>query len=138
MEIVHISGMALITTDGRKTRDLLTKVIGLDLKPPSPEDEYVFSDTIPGSRHFGVWPLSQAAQACFGTAEWPKDRRVPQLTLELEVKSPAAVTDAEQELRAKGHELIHATRTEPWGQTVCRLLTAEGVILGISFAPWQH
>ena len=42
------------------------------------------------------------------------------------------------ELRAQGHQLLHATRTAPWDQTVCRLLTAEGAISGISFAPWLH
>jgi hypothetical protein len=138
MEIVHISGMALITTEGRKTRELFTKAFGLPLKGHSPTDEYVFSDDIPGSKHFGLWPLADAAQACFGKPEWPKGLRVPQATVELEVKSEAAVAAAEKELRALGHELLHATRTEPWGQTVCRLLTAEGVIVGVSYAPWQH
>ncbi len=138
MEIVHMSGFALITTEGRKTRELFIKGLGLDLKPPSPEDEYVFSDAIEGSKHFGIWPLSEAAQACFGKPEWPKGRPVPQVSVELEVKSEAAVADAEQELRGKGYELLHATRKEPWGQTICRLLTAEGVIVGVSYAPWQH
>ena len=33
--------------------------------------------------------------------------------------------------------LLHDTRTEPWGQTVARLQTPEGTIVGISFAPWM-
>ncbi len=32
----------------------------------------------PGSKHFDLWPLSKAAEACFGTAQWPADRVVPQ------------------------------------------------------------
>lgn len=138
MNIQHIASVSLISNDGTKTRELFTKTFGLPLAPQSPEDEYVFSDAIEGSKHFGVWPLSQAAQACFGSPEWPKNKPVPQVSIELEVKDEPSVKAAEEELRAKGHELLHATRTEPWGQTVCRLLTAEGVIVGISYAPWQH
>jgi hypothetical protein len=73
-----------------------------------------------------------------GKPEWPKGKPVPQLSIELEVKDEAAVAAAEQELRAQGHDVLHATRKEPWGQTVCRLLSAEGVIVGVSYAPWQH
>ena len=138
MNILHLSSVALISNDGTKTRDLFSTTCGLSLKPPSPEDEYVFSDQLKGSKHFGVWPLAQAAQACFGLPRWPAERRVPQVSLELEVSDEASVHAAEAEMRELGHELLHPTRTEPWGQTVCRLLTAEGVIVGISYAPWQH
>ncbi len=30
------------------------------------------------------------------------------------------------------------TREEPWGQTVARLLSSEGSIIGISYAPSLH
>jgi hypothetical protein len=29
------------------------------------------NEQIEGSKHFAIWPLSQAAQACFGTPDWP-------------------------------------------------------------------
>ena len=138
MDILHLSSVALISADGQKTRELFTRTFGLPLHGQEPGDEYVFTDKLAGSKHFGIWPLAQAAQACFGTPEWPKGRPVPQVSLELEVKSEAAVAEAERELRAQGHELLHPTRTEPWGQTVCRLLSAEGAIIGVSYAPWQH
>jgi hypothetical protein len=138
MDILFIAGVTLISSDSTKTRDLLTKDFGLPLKAPTAEDEYVFSEKIGGAKHFGVWPLSQAAQACFGKPEWPASLPKPQVSIELEVKDEAAVAAAEKELRAKGHELLHATRKEPWGQTVCRLLNAEGAIIGVSFAPWLH
>jgi len=35
----------------------------------------------------------------------------------------------------KGYELLHGVKTEPWGQTIARLQTPEGVIVGISYAP---
>jgi hypothetical protein len=37
-----------------------------------------------------------------------------------------------------GFELLHPARTEPWGQTVARLLTEDGLIVGISYAPLFH
>jgi hypothetical protein len=33
---------------------------------------------------------------------------------------------------------LHPARTEPWGQTVARLLTEDGLIVGISYAPPLH
>ncbi|HLK36642.1 MAG TPA: VOC family protein [Polyangiaceae bacterium] len=138
MNILFVAGVAVITSDGRKTRDLLSKSFGLPLAGQTATDEYVFSERIEGSKHFGVWPLAQVALACFGTSTWPRERPTPQATIEFEVSDEEAVGAAEQELRAQGHELLHGARKEPWGQTVCRLLTSEGVILGISYAPWLH
>ncbi len=42
------------------------------------------------------------------------------------------------ELQRAGFELLHPARTEPWGQTVTRLLTEDGLIVGISYAPTFH
>jgi len=138
MKILFISSVGLISSVGTRTKDLLVKDFGLPLEPSKPDPDYVYSEKIEGSKHFGVWPLSQAAEACFGGSDWPAEHPTPQLSLELEVESAAAVAAAEAELRALGHRLLHGTRTEPWGQTVCRLLTAEGAILGVSYAPWLH
>lgn len=138
MNILFISSVSLISNAGAKTKDLLIKTFGLPLEPAQADADYVYSEKIAGSKHFGVWPLSQAAEACFGKAEWPAAHPTPQVSIELEVENAAAVAEAEAELRALGHRLLHGTRTEPWGQTVCRLLTAEGAILGVSFAPWLH
>jgi hypothetical protein len=38
----------------------------------------------------------------------------------------------------RGFALLHEAREEPWGQTVARLLSNEGAIVGISYAPSQH
>ena len=63
---------------------------------------------------------------------------VPQASVEFEVANAAAVADAAAELRDAGFELVHDAREEPWGQTVARLLSIEGSIIGISYAPWFH
>lgn len=138
MKILFIASVSLISHGGAKTRQLLTETFGLPLKPSEADAEYVFSEQLEGCKHFGVWPLEQAAEACFGSKQWPKKLPLPQLSLELEVENADAVAAAEKELCASGHELLHGTRTEPWGQIVCRLLSPEGAILGISYAPWLH
>jgi hypothetical protein len=101
-------------------------------------DEYYFSESIEGSRHFGIWPLSQAAHACFGTTVWPADRPIPHACFEFEVADEDSVVSAAQELQERGFSLLHGARTEPWGQTVARMQTADGAIIGISYAPWMH
>ena len=102
------------------------------------DGDYFASQEIDGCQHFGVWPLSEAAQACFGTRQWPADRTVPQVSIEFEVASRDAVQAAADELEANGFSILHPARTEPWGQTVARLLSIEGSIVGISYAPTLH
>ena len=63
---------------------------------------------------------------------------VPQVSIEFEVADADAVAAGAEELEERGFELLHGARTEPWGQTVARLLSAEGSIVGLSYAPWQH
>jgi hypothetical protein len=61
-----------------------------------------------------------------------------QASIEFEVEGPEAVAAAGSELLSAGYELLHPARTEPWGQTVTRLLTTDGLIVGISYAPSLH
>jgi len=137
MEILFIASVAIVTPDAPESRKLFMDTLGLPLKPHA-GDDYYFSESIGGSKHFGVWPLKQAAEACFGTPDWPTDRPIPHACFEFEVADIASVTSAAEELKAKGYTLLHGARTEPWGQTVARMQTPEGVIVGISYAPWMH
>jgi catechol 2,3-dioxygenase-like lactoylglutathione lyase family enzyme len=137
MKVLFIASIATIAREPAESRKLFVDALGLPLEA-APGDEYFHSENIGGSKHFGVWPLRDAAQACFGTSEWPSDRPIPQASVEFEVQDAAAVAEAAQELEARGYHLLHPARTEPWGQTVARLLTAEGAIIGISFAPALH
>jgi hypothetical protein len=41
-------------------------------------------------------------------------------------------------LKDRGFTLLHDARTEPWGQTVARLQSSEGLIIGLSYAPSMH
>lgn len=134
MKILFVASTAVITPDPAESRKLYLDALGL---PLGVDDGYAHGE-IEGSKHFGVWPLAQAAQSCFGSDEWPADRPVPQASVEFEVEDPEAVAAAERELVAAGFDLLHPTKTEPWGQTVCRIQTAENAIVGISYAPRMH
>jgi hypothetical protein len=59
-------------------------------------------------------------------------------SVEFEVEDADAGAAAGGELQRAGFELLHPARTEPWGQTVTRLLTEDGLIVGISYAPAFH
>jgi catechol 2,3-dioxygenase-like lactoylglutathione lyase family enzyme len=138
MNVEFISSVAVVAPDPGKSRELYVSALGLPLKPATDGSDYWHSEQVEGSKHFGVWPLAEAAQACFGTPHWPDDRTVPQASIEFEVADAAAVAAAGDELEREGFTLLHTAREEPWGQTVARLLSDEGLIVGVSYAPWLH
>jgi catechol 2,3-dioxygenase-like lactoylglutathione lyase family enzyme len=137
MDVQFITSVAVITPDASVSRRLYVDALGLPLAA-SEGDDYLHSEDIDGSKSFGVWPLTQAAQACFGFPDWPVDRPVPQASIEFEVADADSVQVAADELKEKGFTLLHEARTQPWGQTVARLQSSEGVIIGLSYAPSMH
>jgi catechol 2,3-dioxygenase-like lactoylglutathione lyase family enzyme len=137
MNVSFVSSVAVIAPDPPASRRLFADALGLPLQSEG-DSEYAHSEAVDGVRHFGVWPLSEAATACFGTPEWPAGRPVPQLSIEFDVEEVAAVQAAADELRAQGFDVLHDAREEPWGQTVARLQSADGAVVGVSFAPWMH
>jgi catechol 2,3-dioxygenase-like lactoylglutathione lyase family enzyme len=137
VHVLFIASVAVVAADPAKSRELYVDALGLPLEAAG-DGEYFYSERIDGSKHFGVWPLAQAAEACFGVEVWPADRPVPQVSIEFEVADATEVAAAAEELKASGLELLHDAREEPWGQTVARLLSPEGSIVGISYAPSLH
>ena len=131
MKVLFVAGVAPIVPDLAAARSLYVDGLGLPLS----DDDYPATFALDGVKHFGLWPLAEAAEACFGTREWPSDVPVPQASIEFEVEDVAA---AAAELEARGHRLLHGPRLEPWGQTVARLLGPEGLLVGLSYAPWFH
>src|SRR3954470_5518865 len=85
MKIEFLSSVAVIALDPPATRKLYVDALGLPLESRG-DDEYHHSEQIGGCKHFAVWPLSQAAEACFGTAQWPAERPVPQVSIERGVR----------------------------------------------------
>lgn len=136
MEILFVAGFAAIVPDPPAAASFYRDTLGLPLEPVM--GDYLAVDGFGGTRHLGVWPLGDAARSCFGTDRWPDDVPVPQATIDYEVADEAAVAAAAAELVAAGHQLIHDTKTEPWGQTIVRLLGPEGILVGVCFTPWLH
>jgi catechol 2,3-dioxygenase-like lactoylglutathione lyase family enzyme len=137
MNIEFLSTIAVIAADPPASRRLYVDTLGLPLQS-GVDGEYFHSDELAGVKHFGVWPLHQAAEACFGTSDWPADRPVPQISVEFDVADVEAVRAAADELAAAGHQILHPVREEPWGQTVVRLQSLEGSIVGVSHTPALH
>jgi len=131
MNVVFVAGFGPILPDQANGTALYVDTLGLTLEgdPAS----YLHTERLPGVKHFALWPLTQAAQACFGTDSWPAALPTPQASLEFIVDDVEAATE---ELRGRGYSLLVEARQEPWGQTVTRLLGPEGLLVGISFSPW--
>ena len=134
MQIRFVAGVAAIVPDPAASLAFYRDALGL----PRPDGDYPATDAVPGIKHFGLWSLAGAAQSCFGTATWPSDVPVPQAALEFDLDDAAAVAAAAAELEAKGHRLLTGPKTEPWGQTVARLLSPEGLLIGVTYTPWHH
>ena len=111
---------------------------GLGIAFEEPESGYFTNDSLEGVKAFAMWPLTQAAESTFGSPDWPSDLPVPQAWLEFDVESADAVAPAVDELRAAGHRLLTEAHEEPWGQTTARLLSPEGLLVGVTYTPWMH
>lgn len=133
MDVLFLTGFAPIVRDVAASHAFYKDALGLAFEDGP--DNYVFTDKLDGIKHLGLWPLELAAESCFGTKTWPDDVPVPQATVEFEVRDVAA---AAAELEAKGCRLVHETRTEPWGQVIARLLSPEGLLVGVCYTPWYH
>jgi catechol 2,3-dioxygenase-like lactoylglutathione lyase family enzyme len=133
MEIEFLSTIAVIAPDPPASRKLYVDALGLPLASDV-GGEYVHSERVDGCKHFGVWPLSQAAEACFGTTQWPSERPVPQVSIEFDVVDAAAVGAAAQELQQAGHELLHPAREEP-GRPWLGCSRRRGRLLGLLIRP---
>ncbi len=130
MEVQFLTSIAPIVRDSEVSRPFYADALGLSFE--GQEGDYMFTHELEGVKHFGLWPLSEAAKACFDSTEWPAEVPVPQASLEFEVPD---VADAAAELTAKGYRLIHGTRTEPWGQITARLLSPEGLLVAVCVTP---
>ena len=129
MNVLFIAGFGPIVNDSAAAQAFYVRDLGLELEG---DDEYQSTGALVGSKHFALWPLPQAAESCFGQAEWPAGIPVPQGWIEFDVEDIAAAT---AELEAKGYRLLLANKLEPWGQRVTRLLSPEGLLVGVTHTP---
>jgi len=131
MKVLFVAGFGPIVRDMDAALRFYRDAIGLPLE----EKGDVSTEKVDGVKHFGLWPLAEAAESCFGSHEWPSNINAPQAWIEFDVDDVAA---AAEELRAKGYRLLVGPKAEPWGQTVARLLSPEGIIVGLTLTPWMR
>ncbi|MGB3413686.1 MAG: VOC family protein [Microbacteriaceae bacterium] len=133
MKIKFVAGFSPISKNVADSAVFYADALGIHFEGDS--DDYRYTQQLEGVKHFSVWPLRDAAMACFGVEHWPKEFAEPNSSIEFEVED---VAEAEQELIREGYQMIHSTRVEPWGQTTARLLSPEGVLIGIVSTPWLN
>jgi catechol 2,3-dioxygenase-like lactoylglutathione lyase family enzyme len=133
MKILFVAGYGPITTDQQESAAFYRDSLGIAFKEE--DDGYLHTEELKGVNAFALWPLSQAAQSCFGTNEWPAHLPTPTSWLEFDVEDVAQATE---ELKAKGYMPLLEAKQEPWGQTVTRLLSPEGILVGLTYTPWMR
>jgi catechol 2,3-dioxygenase-like lactoylglutathione lyase family enzyme len=130
IEVLFIAGFGPIVREPAESRKLYSDVLGIRFKEEN--GGYLHTETLKGAKTFALWPLSQAAESCFGNDSWPGDIPTPQAWLEFDVKS---VEKATADLESRGYRVLIRNKKEPWGQTVSRFISPEGLLLGITFTP---
>jgi hypothetical protein len=130
VKVLFITGFGPIVRDATASRKLYNQLLGIDFMEES--GGYLHTEAMKGANSFALWPLSQAAQSCFGKDTWPDEIPLPQAWLEFDVES---VERATTELESRGFRMLVKNKKEPWGQTVSRFLAPEGLLVGITFTP---
>lgn len=132
MDILFVAGFGPIASDIHTGRHFYMDALGIGLEA---DGDYLHTSGLEGVKHFAVWPLSLAARSCFDADAWPEGTPAPHAWIEFDVRDLAEAT---RELRASGHHLLVAEREEPWGQRVTRLLSPEGLLVGLTVTPAQR
>jgi catechol 2,3-dioxygenase-like lactoylglutathione lyase family enzyme len=130
LKVVFIAGFGPIVQDAARSRKFYVQDLGLHFKEES--GGYLHTESLEGAKTFALWPLAQAAESCFGTDVWPGEIPEPQAWLEFEVDDVAKATAT---LERRGYRILLRNKKEPWGQTVSRFLSPEGLLLAVSFTP---
>jgi hypothetical protein len=133
VKVLFVAGFGPIVRDPQASQALYVQALALPLASRPEDPGYFHGETLDGVRHFALWPLASAAQSCFGSHEWPHDLPIPQGWLEFDVEDVRAASAV---LTERGYTLLVDTRVEPWGQTVTRLLSPEGLLVGLTYTPW--
>ena len=131
MKVLFVAGYGPIITDTRESTAFYRDSLALSFKEEA--DGYFHTEELKGVNSFALWPLAQAAQNCFFVKEMPPPLPTPTTTREFDVED---VAQASEELKAKGYRLLVTARKEPWGQIVTRLLSPEGILVGLTYTPW--
>lgn len=132
VNILFVAGFGPIVDDGSASQKLYIESLGLHLSDDK-DPGYFYTENLEGVKHFALWPLSMVAHACFDKDSWPEGIAVPQAWIDFEVED---LEKATAELKSRGYRLLVASRKEPWGQIVTRLISPEGLLVAITVTPW--
>ncbi len=133
VKVLFIAGFGPIVREAAGSRKLYCQTLGIEFKEE--EGGYLHTEKLNGAKSFALWPLSHAAQCCFGKEAWPGEFPVPQAWLEFDVED---VESATSELESQGYRMLVKNKKEPWGQVVSRFLAPEGILVGITYTPWMR
>jgi predicted enzyme related to lactoylglutathione lyase len=127
--VLFVAGFGPIVQDPPESQKFYVDALGLSFNQ---EGDYLHTQKLKGVKHFALWPLSEAAQSCFGSDRWPADLPVPQAWLEFDVDD---IDQATTQLEKSGYTLLTKAQEEPWGQIVTRLLSPEGLLVAVTVTP---
>lgn len=130
IEILFVAGFGPIIRDQEASRKLYQDTFGISFNEE--KGGYLHTEALEGVKTFALWPLSEAAQSCFGNDSWPTEIPVPQAWIEFDVGS---VEKATVDLESRGYRMLIRAKKEPWGQVVTRLISPEGLLVGITLTP---
>ena len=133
IKVLFIAGFGPIVRAPDASRKLYSQILGIHFKEEN--GGYLHTEALKGTKSFALWPLSQAAQSCFGKDSWPDQIPIPQAWIEFDVDN---VEKATAELESRGYQMLIKSKREPWGQTVSRFIGPEGLLVGITFTPMMR
>lgn len=127
--MLFVAGFGPVVRNIPESHNFYLRILGLSFEK---NGAYLHTGKLKGVKHFALWPISQAAQSCFGSEIWPSDVPVPQAWLEFDVDD---IKQATAELERTGYRLLTKAQKEPWGQIVTRLISPEGLLVAVTVTP---
>src|SRR5215813_13569529 len=91
IRVLFIAGFGPVVRDATPAWKLYGATLGISFKEEN--GGYLHTESLQGAKTFALWPLSQAAQSCFGTDSWPAAIPPPQAWLEFDVDSVEGATE---------------------------------------------
>ena len=128
-KVLFVAGFGPIVREASESHKFYQDTLGLSFDR---DGDYLHTQDLEGVKHFAMWPLSQAAQSCFGLEKWPSNLPIPQAWLEFDVDD---IEQATAQLEQRGYQLLKKAQKEPWGQIVTRLLSPEGMLVAVTVTP---
>ena len=135
MELKFVAGVTPIVRDLDASLAFYRDTLGVPVANSEDHPEYFATDDMPGLKHIGLWRLEDAAEACFGSTDGRRrdarpasDHRVRRRR-----RRGGRAGDGGRGLHARARP-----RTEPWGQELARVMSPEGLLIGLTYTPWMR